>query len=134
MQTKKLFIALGLLAGGVVMVGSTTACTVTTSINCGGGEIDCGGYCADLSSDPNNCGACGASCGPDYCNNGVCSTSACIPDNAGPCTSDFDCCTLFCQPTNQTCGCIPNGDSSQFCNAGSDCCSGVCDRATGYCQ
>lgn len=43
---------------------------------CGGATPDCcgsGSGCVDLSSDPNNCGYCGHSCGPDaVCDGGVC--------------------------------------------------------------
>jgi hypothetical protein len=35
--------------------------TITTPV-CAEGLTYCGGACVDLQSDPNNCGACGASC------------------------------------------------------------------------
>ena len=42
------------------------------------GLTDCGGYCANLTSDAANCGACGQSCNGQFCNNGVCQV-ACDP-------------------------------------------------------
>ncbi len=132
MQTKKLFVGLGLMAAITVGVASSTACTATVTVSCGGGLVDCGNKCAELSSDPENCGACGASCGGDECISGVCTTVVCVSDGSA-CAVDGDCCSLFCA-TDGNCGCIPNGDSSTFCNLDSDCCSNNCDFASGYCQ
>lgn len=125
-------IVAGLIAGVVVVLGaSSTACTVAVTSTCGGGLVDCGNTCAELSSDPNNCGGCGISCGPDECIGGQCTTIACVDDGAS-CSVDADCCSDFCA-TDGACGCIPNGDSTTFCNLDSDCCSGSCDFQTGYC-
>ena len=57
-------------ACGVVCAAGETcqqgACTATTTNApapvCDAGLTDCGGSCVDLSSDNNNCGACGANC------------------------------------------------------------------------
>jgi len=99
-------------------------------IDCGGGFTDCGGTCSDLSSDPDNCGSCGTSCAGNQCIDGVCIGATCV--NLGACATDAECCELFCT-SNGTCGCIPDGDDTQFCNANVDCCSGSCDTNTGYC-
>ncbi len=130
MQTTKRFIGSMLLAGAVAILGSTTGCAV--AVACGGGEVDCGGFCADLSVDPNNCGACGASCLiGDSCFDGACLTTACIPDGSGPCGGDGDCCSLFCA-SDGNCGCMPSGTG--FCSGDSDCCNNFCDLNTGICQ
>lgn len=48
-----------------------------SSSSCLEGQVDCGGVCTDLSSDPLNCGACGVTCAPDSsCDFGVCSGPA----------------------------------------------------------
>ena len=41
---------------------------------CYAGDTSCGSYCADLATDPYNCGACGYVCpySHDYCDGGVC--------------------------------------------------------------
>jgi hypothetical protein len=47
--------------------------------SCAPGAVDCGGTCSDLSSDPDNCGACGSVC-PEtvpYCLDGICGASPC---------------------------------------------------------
>jgi hypothetical protein len=124
----------GLTVGVVIALGaSSTACSVTVTATCGGGLVDCGDKCAELSSDPDNCGGCGISCGGDECISGQCTTVLCLASGSSGCLVDGDCCNLFCA-TDGICGCIPNGDSSSFCNADSDCCSGLCDFNTGYCQ
>src|SRR5262249_39671367 len=51
--------------------------------SCPAGQADCGGYCADLASDPNNCSYCGA-----VCASGACQGATCV----GPCTNgETDC-------------------------------------------
>lgn len=125
-------IVAGLIAGVVIALGaSSTACSVTVTADCGG-FTDCGGVCANLSDDPENCGGCGVSCGGDECVNGACTTVVCVDDGSS-CSVDADCCSLFCA-TDGACGCIANGDSSTFCSADSDCCSGNCDLQSGFCQ
>jgi hypothetical protein len=44
---------------------------------CAGGLTKCGGVCVNLSSDPNNCGACGVRCPPGWqsCSGGTCACS-----------------------------------------------------------
>jgi hypothetical protein len=45
--------------------------------SCNPGQILCGGSCVDTSSDPANCGSCGASC-----DGGTCCQSICVSDTA----------------------------------------------------
>ncbi len=46
------------------------------------------------------------------------------------CESGEDCCSGYCDPNTDTCGCAPVGD---ICGSGSDCCSGQCDPSTNTC-
>jgi hypothetical protein len=57
--------------GGVCSAAEAPAGPV---LDCAGqGLTDCGGFCADLSSDPNNCGSCGVGCGEGTtCQDGAC--------------------------------------------------------------
>ncbi|MBS72386.1 MAG: hypothetical protein CMO20_05490, partial [Thermoplasmata archaeon] len=49
----------------------------TGQCECPEGQTDCGGECVDTSSDDNNCGACGQTCGPgESCESGTCVTNA----------------------------------------------------------
>src|SRR5437588_8083393 len=45
-------------------------------LGCAAGELLCSGACADLLSDPENCGGCGRACPPGlYCVRGGCGAS-----------------------------------------------------------
>jgi len=120
----------GLSVAAVLSFGLSSA-GCGASLDCGSGLVDCGDRCADLSVDADNCGQCGNSCGPDYCDSGSCAAVACVADGES-CSSDDDCCALFCA-SDGNCACIADGDSSTFCNLNSDCCSGTCDYNSGYC-
>ncbi len=81
--------------------------------------VNCGQGCADLRSDSDNCGSCGASCAADQ----VCNLGSCIAD---------------CSPPLTTCGqdCVDLGSSLAHCGecgatcvvtgASSECVEGVC--------
>lgn len=44
---------------------------------CGGGQVECGGRCLDVSADPANCGACGMRCATGQtCSGGACRSMA----------------------------------------------------------
>jgi hypothetical protein len=50
-----------------------SACTCAGNAQCASGQTCCGGGgCANLSSDPKNCGACGHSCLGGACSSGIC--------------------------------------------------------------
>ncbi len=115
----QLLAAVGLLLG----LAGLTGCSVRTQ--CARGLVDCGDYCADLSSDETDCGACGAPCAVgDYCDQGVCIVGTCLDDNVA-CNYDSQCCSNYCA-SDGLCGCIPTGNSG--CATASDCCSGRCAR------
>lgn len=113
---------------------------------CGAGQTSCDGACVDLSSDPANCGACGAPCvpGPNVasaaCLGGACAIvcatdyrecqGLCIP--ATSCCADSDCndgnvCTVdICGPVSGTCFHFPIDDACTQCGSAADCGGGPC--------
>jgi hypothetical protein len=52
---------------------------VQVSLGCVAPLVECPGLCADLSSDPNNCGACSVVCQSGTCASGVCAESTAPP-------------------------------------------------------
>ena len=109
--------------GALVALGvALAACILEPIAACPNGLADCGGFCIDVSLDPENCGACKNSCGSQHtCDQGYCGVDcgpfeercgATSPDTTSECTdtgSDEDNCG--------GCGieCLP----SQYCFAGS---------------
>ncbi len=79
----------------------------------------CTGRCTETSFDPQNCGACGVTCGPDSCEEGQC----CGVEPGESCTAIPCCAGLECQ--TGTC-CLPPGTVTCYTDAASQCCSGVC--------
>jgi hypothetical protein len=77
------------LADGEEGTCQSGACVFT----CAPGLTDCGGYCADLQTDDNNCGACG-----NYCIlfDPVCQGGSCCAPTAFSCSDDEDCCSGNC--------------------------------------
>lgn len=109
----------------VAVLMAVVGCGPAVVSTCGPNLVDCGGYCADLSSDETDCGACGAACNVgDYCDQGLCIVGTCFGDNTG-CSYDSQCCSNYCA-SDGLCGCIPTGNSG--CAGASDCCSGRCAR------
>ena len=74
------------------------------SCSCQGGLTDCNGACVDFSSDVNNCGGCGISCGPGgSCDAGVCITPP----------------TCLTGGSATAMGCSPSCTKPNFCHIGS---------------
>lgn len=60
-------------AAGADATGRDDGGAADTGPTCAGGEVSCGGRCADLRRDPANCGACGRGCrSDDACEGGRC--------------------------------------------------------------
>jgi len=52
--------------------GSASCRSGACALSCASGYAECAGACADLGSDPQNCGACGRSCLGATCAGGLC--------------------------------------------------------------
>jgi hypothetical protein len=82
------------------------------------GLVDCGGSCANLSSDASNCGTCGNSCAlGGYCQGGLCTGLVCLDGLT-------DCGAGYCVDLNSD----PNfcGGCQDGCFAGYSCLNGAC--------
>lgn len=92
----------------------------SSSPTCQGGQVDCNGVCVSVTSDPQNCGACGNACGAGL----VCSQNTCSATcGAGLENCNSACVVLASDPNN--CGACGNA-----CASGS-CVNGVCAASQG---
>jgi hypothetical protein len=96
---------------------------------CPEGQIRCGDLCADLGSDPWNCGGCGHACRPDQmCSSGLCACSGFLTDCGGVCvditSSPMNCggCGIAC-PEGLVCS---GGSCMEGCGEGLVDCGGAC--------
>jgi len=112
-------------AGNTCVQGN---CTPPASCNggplCTGLEQCCKSGCADIDTDPNNCGGCGNPCPPKF----TCAAGMCTPPascNGGPvCTGVQQCCPTGCSNVDtdpQNCG-----QCGTICGPGSTCVGGTC--------
>ena len=103
---------------------------------CATGTISCGGYCANTSNDPYNCGGCGIRCATgQVCTARVCTSGGgggdggmgggdggMIPQDSGPCTAGQVMCSGYCATTSTdpyNCGaCGVRCSGTQVCNGG----------------
>jgi hypothetical protein len=83
-------------------------------------DVICDGQCVDLTTDSDNCGACGAACGAGL----VCNGGGCCPSGQGFCDgvctglgNDANCasCGDDCSGTEYATLCIPGCGSGPFC-------------------
>jgi hypothetical protein len=118
---------------------------------CQAGLEACGDTCADLQTDPDNCGACGVECGDGVCQGGICvcppgttdcGNDGCVDtqtdaDNCGACGNGCDGATETCEAGTCGClswftdcgddGCVQTSNDSQNCGAcGNDCNGDAC--------
>ncbi|MDX2012511.1 MAG: LamG-like jellyroll fold domain-containing protein [Myxococcaceae bacterium] len=98
--------------------------------SCPSGTAGCDGGCFDQQNDPNNCGACGRSCGTTaYCSAGVCTQFPATGLDAGTCIASTNPCEIV-SFTNGACVVTP-----RTCPSGGDCrSSGTCNPTTGACE
>ncbi len=95
---------------------------------CGGGTIQCGAQCADLSNDPQNCGDCANECAEgEYCSEGECGTT---------CSGGTKACGELCvnlETDRNNCGsCGETCKSGELCSEGE--CATSCSDATRECS
>jgi peroxiredoxin len=125
--------AIGRIAAGLITALVMTPLRAAAALVCPPGRVNCGRTCADLRSDPRNCGACGRACPPGQgCRNGTCRPArACPPGQvlcAGKCvnvTTD----PLNCGACGKTCSssvCMAGVCSARVCPAGQVLCNGKC--------
>ncbi len=90
---------------------------------CTGGTVSCGGFCANVVSDPTNCGACGVRCPTgQVCTARVCGTGG--PIDAGTCAAGMITCSGYCaNGTNDPTNC---GTCGHRCADGEVCAGGSC--------
>jgi hypothetical protein len=60
------------VCSGTATCAPAAAATVTATFGCAESATMCGSTCVDLTTDPDNCGACGTSCAGGTCSAGVC--------------------------------------------------------------
>lgn len=93
---------------------------------CDEGKVDCGGTCANLSSDGKNCGACGNECAPSFsCVAGACLSSPCTPlqTSCAATREDGQIVPACVDPKTDAKNC---GSCGNACDAASTCIEGQC--------
>ncbi len=118
--------ALGIGVGATVLGGKPAWAAPPPSPpgrGCPPGLTECGGLCRDLTSNSDNCGACGNSCSHDsVCRNGVCVQVTCTCNPVCPTGQTW--CNGACIDTesdNSNCGAC-----GTVCAAGTTCSNGAC--------
>ncbi|MSP24948.1 MAG: hypothetical protein EXR75_07225 [Myxococcales bacterium] len=109
-------------------------CTNTTPLTCGAGEVDCGGTCKAVATDPNNCGGCNMQCQElQFCTSGKCACKPGLTFANGQCR-DFKsdpnhCGSMNNQCQNNTDKC-DNGMCVGNCNLPDECNGACVDQET----
>ena len=124
--------ALGVL---VVLVALVTSCLTSarTYIDCASDQMLCGGGCADILTDPNNCGGCGNPDSPADADGGS-TTNICSLDGGGGCVNGS--CGVICSGGRIGCGslCVDITSDPNNCGACGNACTGVGYCVDGGCQ
>ena len=90
--------------------------------------VCCGGNCVATSSDPANCGSCGASCGSDTCLGYSCASSSCAPAcPSGEVCAGGTCVGSVCDPVPAS-YLGPLACAADDGTVGSCCASGACEE------
>ena len=99
------------------IVPAPPAGTILTDVACDSGLANCDGYCVDLSTNDNHCGACGNFCGyGGNCEGGRCAVAACPTGQVV--------CDVYCEDLRSS---VANcGACGNRCAEGLVCCYGAC--------
>ncbi len=95
---------------------------------CSSGEALCDGVCTSVEIDSNNCGACGAACGPyQECNAGTCECGP-ATESCGDACADLSTSAANCGACGNACGALAceGGTCVSSCSTGLANCSGSC--------
>lgn len=104
---------------------------VCVAPECPAGTTDCANYCADLTTSPVHCGACGHACAAgENCVNGMCQPPPVCAQPGQPCGAG-GCCVGYCGQ-DETCECVSDGSACAPVGTGG-CCSGQPCNPDGYC-
>src|SRR5579863_4795582 len=111
------------LGSALFMAGCAKPATGTS---CSSGQLECGGTCASVQTDNQNCGACGTVCqsgqscqaGKCTCSSGMLCGTSCVTSDATHCGSCNTACT-----SGQVCN---NNQCSSSCSSGQTQCGTAC--------
>src|ERR1700733_736138 len=89
------FLACVALLGSALFMAGCAQPGRTTGTSCNSGQLECGGTCANVQTDNQNCGACGTVCqsgqscqsGQCACSSGMLCGSSCVTSDAKNCGS-----------------------------------------------
>ena len=115
------------VAGPMDASTADTGATMDTGLTCASGQLACGGFCLNVSSDPNHCGSCSTVCAAGQ----SCSGGRCIGGSDGGavmCASGQTNCGGFC--TDLTADPGHCGTCSTACGTGQICTGSMCRTGT----
>jgi hypothetical protein len=108
---------------GEICVNGVCACG-GTGPDCIGEQVCCGTACVDLWNNPDHCGECFMTCGPNaFCEGVQCN---CSSQEVGDCNGSWaDGCETYLYESDENCG-----DCGYHCPTGELCCAGTCVDTT----